>query len=296
MTFDAKCSGAFAAISTCATAALFLGLTLVPFVRPDILDLSLDFSSVFADHRAAVSRGVFDVPDLRSASTDRVNVRPKSPPDLAAPGSAPAFDGRWWRVEAPQSTPNVQTVVPSGDSVKPKGVMDVVSPGPVLDQHLMRQPVLPPLALENAIPSVMRTTVRFVPPRSEARLGATVPKDIRRWELFILRSGKKYDIDPNLIAALMQTESAGNASAFSTMNAVGLMQVMGGAFEPEANIDQGVSIFARHLRAYGVVDLALAAYNAGPGAVATYGGIPPYEETLRHVSRTLASYQSFKGE
>jgi soluble lytic murein transglycosylase-like protein len=111
----------------------------------------------------------------------------------------------------------------------------------------------------------------------------------------ILRAGKKYGLDPYLIAALMQTESAGDPRALSPMNAVGLLQVLNGPADPETNIDQGAAMLASHVKRFGNASLALAAYNAGPNAVAQYGGIPPYEETYNHVTRTLASYAAYRG-
>lgn len=125
-------------------------------------------------------------------------------------------------------------------------------------------------------------------------LGAAVPDSVRRWETLILAATDRYKVDPNLIAALMMTESGGNPNALSSAGAVGLMQVIAGPWDPAENIRLGTAIMADNLRRYGGrVDLALAGYNAGNGAVAKYGGIPPYRETRDHLFRVLLRFQLY---
>jgi soluble lytic murein transglycosylase-like protein len=108
---------------------------------------------------------------------------------------------------------------------------------------------------------------------------------------------RQYGVDPNLVEAIVQAESAFNRTAVSSKGAAGLMQLMpmtAGAlgvldrFEPQENIRGGV----RHLRYlldryHGSVALAVAAYNAGEGAVDAHRGIPPYPETEQYVQRVL---------
>src|SRR4029453_15491073 len=125
-----------------------------------------------------------------------------------------------------------------------------------------------------------------VPPR--------VPAQIRRWEPLILKAARKHDVDPALIAAVMMTESSGNPEAVSPMGAIGLMQVLGGPTDPEANIDLGATMLSSHLRRFGSIDLALAAYNAGPGNVLEHGGVPPFQETRDHIARTPASSTAWR--
>jgi len=103
-------------------------------------------------------------------------------------------------------------------------------------------------------------------------------------------------VNPDLVRALIQAESAFNSQAVSPKGAMGLMQLMPGtaadhgvrdAFNPAENIRAGVK-YLKHLldRFNGQVELALAAYNAGPGAVQKYGGkVPPYKETQNYVAR-----------
>lgn len=111
----------------------------------------------------------------------------------------------------------------------------------------------------------------------------------------IEQSAQKYGVDPNLVSAVIQTESSGNPRAVSRAGAMGLMQLMPSnvteagvtdPFDPVQNIDAGTKQLSDMLSKYnGDVDLALAAYNAGPGAVQRYGGVPPYAETQNYIRK-----------
>ena len=119
-----------------------------------------------------------------------------------------------------------------------------------------------------------------------------VPPDEAYAEI-IQEAAATYDVDPNLIHAVMQTESAFHPFAVSRAGAEGLMQLMpelsnemgvGDAFDPRENIMGGVRYLKRLLDNHdGNLDLALASYNAGPGNVERYGGVPPFRETRRYV-------------
>jgi len=117
---------------------------------------------------------------------------------------------------------------------------------------------------------------------------------------------REHGVDPKLVDALVRVESSYDPNAVSRRGAMGLMQLMPATakrlnvddpFDPEKNIRGGVKEFSRLVDQYsGNLQFALAAYNAGEGAVARYRGVPPYAETRNYVSRILTIYtgQSYR--
>lgn len=107
------------------------------------------------------------------------------------------------------------------------------------------------------------------------------------------------DLDPRLVQAVVQVESGYNARALSNKGAMGLMQLMPGTardlavedpWDPVQNVRGGTAYLRQMLDRFGDLDLALAAYNAGPEAVVRHAGVPPFEETrnyLRKIYRLL---------
>ncbi len=106
---------------------------------------------------------------------------------------------------------------------------------------------------------------------------------------------KAHGLPARLLAAVAWQESRGRQTAVSPKGAIGIMQLMPETarqigvdpFDPVQNLEGGATYLRRQLDRFGSLPLALAAYNAGPGAVMRYGGIPPYRETQTYVSRIL---------
>lgn len=124
-------------------------------------------------------------------------------------------------------------------------------------------------------------------------------------ENLIEKYAAKNNLDPDFIKAVVKQESGFNPDAKSKCGAMGLMQLMPqtakglgvvDAFDPEQNIEGGVKYLKSMLNRFNNdPKLALAAYNAGPGAVQKYGDIPPYRETQNYVKNIMSSYEALKG-
>ena len=115
-----------------------------------------------------------------------------------------------------------------------------------------------------------------------------------------------YNVDPELIHAIVRQESCFNEGAHSLVGAIGLMQLMPQTalglritdpWNPEHNIQGGIKYIAQMLKMFhGKPKLAIAAYNAGPGNVKKYKGIPPFKETRHYVKRVYAEYKRLKSD
>ncbi len=136
--------------------------------------------------------------------------------------------------------------------------------------------------------------------------GSAVADTLKRFESEINGAASASGLDPALILSVVMEESAGDPEARSPKGATGLMQLMPGtaaevgvtdATSPAQNLNGGSEYLARMLRKYdGQLDLALAAYNAGPGNVDRAGGkIPDFKETQRYVRRVMARYDGLGG-
>jgi len=119
----------------------------------------------------------------------------------------------------------------------------------------------------------------------------------------IHKAADKHDVDPALIKAIIMAESRYNPMATSEKGAIGLMQIMPATasafstqdmYDPVHNINTGVEYLKNLLTQYeGNLELALAAYNAGPGKVKEYRGVPPYEVTIHFVKKVFEYYRHY---
>jgi soluble lytic murein transglycosylase-like protein len=140
--------------------------------------------------------------------------------------------------------------------------------------------------------------------RTKLRFAASV--NPAEYDQIISTCADKYGVSPSLVKAVIHAESGYNPNAVSSKGASGLMQLMpdtarslnvGNTFDPRDNVEGGVKYLRFLLDTFrGDVSLALAAYNAGLGKVARYGGIPPYAETRTYVNRVLSYMQSYQAD
>lgn len=148
--------------------------------------------------------------------------------------------------------------------------------------------------------------VDYGPPAGalRVRVHRTKATGLDRYRHLIVEAARKHRVPPALIAAIMHAESNFNPRAVSPVGARGLMQInaitqrhlgVRNVFNPRENIDGGTKYVDELMGSFrGNVRLAVAAYNAGPGAVRKYRGIPPYRETRRYVGKVLKLYRSYR--
>jgi len=138
------------------------------------------------------------------------------------------------------------------------------------------------------------TSERVVPLRRGDAVPPTSPEAVAA---AVARSAGRHGLDPFLLSAVARRESGYRQDAVSPKGAVGVMQLMPATaralgvdpFDMAANVEGGAAYLASLLRRYrGDAATALAAYNAGPGAVARYGPVPPFGETKAYVNSVLA--------
>ncbi|WP_409253444.1 lytic transglycosylase domain-containing protein [Bacillus sp. SCS-153A] len=137
----------------------------------------------------------------------------------------------------------------------------------------------------------------FNPAASVAKAETAVPSS---FDQIINRAAEKYNLPKKLIRAVISQESSFNPDAVSHAGASGLMQLMPATarslgvtdvFDPEQNVFAGTKYLRQMMDKYnGNLELALAAYNAGPGNVDKYNGIPPFKETMQYVRKVSSNY------
>ena len=135
----------------------------------------------------------------------------------------------------------------------------------------------------------------------KAAVAAEPSTDGRDLRTLAMETARRHGIDPELVLAVVSVESAFRPDAVSPKGAQGLMQLMPGTarelgvkdpLDPAANLDGGTRYLNALLQQYkGDLKRALAAYNAGAGAVKRHGGVPPYRETREYVQKVLERYK-----
>ncbi|MBW2600143.1 MAG: lytic transglycosylase domain-containing protein [Deltaproteobacteria bacterium] len=170
------------------------------------------------------------------------------------------------------------------------------------------------------IPGILHNYNHFQPSDSNSEWSVTVSQPSKDYSLqpaapgeteplfhsIIQEASDHYQVDPELIRAIIMTESSNNPRAVSRKGARGLMQLMPAtakalgvenSFDPEHNIYGGVRYFRELLDRFdGDTEMALAAYNAGSRKVRQYRGIPPFKTTHYYIKRVLFYYNRYKAE
>ncbi len=196
----------------------------------------------------------------------------QTPPTPEAPSAVPA--------------PTFAAALTSASAAPPPGTATILPPGPsgVAVPAASLGP-LPPMPVSPGAANVVPIT-----PVSHT------PGD---YDTLVEKYAAQNNLEPSLVKAVIKTESDGNPRCVSGAGAMGLMQLMpanvkeaglSDPFDPEQNIAAGTKQLAGLMAQYhGDLDLTLAGYNAGPGNVRKYGGVPPFTETHNYIHRVRAA-------
>lgn len=168
-------------------------------------------------------------------------------------------------------------------------------------KQLLQEKINQAVRLSNnhvAIPPQMNALHTNQKPVSSVKSGSVAGP----YSAYIQDAAQRYGVDAKLIDAVIKTESNYNEKARSHAGALGLMQLMpatarglgvANPLDPQQNIQGGTKYLSQMLNKYnGNLKLALAAYNAGPGNVDKYQGIPPFQETQNYVQKVMNKYMA----
>ena len=195
-------------------------------------------------------------------------------------------------------------------ALSPAGVIlseDVsVSQRDPLEQNHVHESLLDSMDVLSLSPSARFLAMprpMITPELAKAMKSGRIHTPDREWARIIRKAAGIHGLPEELIASVIQTESAFQARAESPKGAQGAMQIMPQTqqelgltdpFDPEANVLAGCAYLRRQLDRFGSLELALAAYNAGPANVKKYGGIPPFPETRDYVARVTSRFKHSK--
>jgi soluble lytic murein transglycosylase-like protein len=230
-----------------------------------------------------------------------------APTDIQTVASSP----RWPLPVARRPFPQADPVPDSRDSTaddQTSTAESLATPGVSLTK-LIAQLSRQLKALEKTFISALQSLARAI--ESAGTQGAAAAGHTRQaqrsaganpYDGLIRRTAQRHELDPALLSAVIHQESGFDPAARSSAGAMGLMQLMPDTakslgvthpYDPVQNVEGGARMLRGLIDRYGGrLDLALAAYNAGSGAVDKYHGVPPYAETRDYVSSILADYRA----